>query len=112
MTFNTTGYGQGFFRNLNEDVCETANTEPKQIQNEKQAIRIRVFNLALLPSSYTAREAKRFRNANNHPHRLAISVLRNAPGSGDSPLEMSSPYRTSGCTQRALLATAGSALLP
>src|ERR1039458_1725020 len=81
MTFNTTGYGQGFFRNLNEDVCETANTEPKQIQNEKQAIRIRVFNLALLPSSYTAREAKRFRNANNHPHRLAISVLRNALGS-------------------------------
>src|ERR1017187_1558251 len=32
-------------------------------------------------SSYTAREAKRFRNANNHPHRLAISVLRNALGS-------------------------------
>jgi hypothetical protein len=41
-------------------------------------MKIRVFNLALLPSSYTAREAKRFRNANNHPHRLAISVLRNA----------------------------------
>ena len=55
----------------------TANTEPKQIHNEKQAIKIRVFNLALLLSSYTARETKRFRNANNHPHRLAMSVVRN-----------------------------------
>jgi hypothetical protein len=49
-----------------------------QIHNEKQAIKIRIFNLPLLPSSYTAREAKGFRNANNHPHRLAISALRNA----------------------------------
>jgi hypothetical protein len=56
--------------------------------------RIRVFNLALLPSSHTAREAKKSRNAKNHPHRLVILVLRNAPAVTDQVVARSRPPRT------------------
>jgi hypothetical protein len=56
--------------------------------------RIRVFNLALLPSSHTAPEAKKSRNAKNHPRRLVILVLRNALAVNDRVVARSRPPRT------------------